>query len=292
MQIDKSIHALKIPFQITEPSGRKIERFVYVYLIYGKNICLIDSGVASGDEAIFDYLKKTGRSPEEISLLILTHSHPDHIGAAQAIKEASGCEVACHAAERSWIEDVSLQFKERPVPGFNSLVGGSVKVDRILKDRDIMDLDGTAAWVLHTPGHSKGSISILLPDSRSLFSGDAIPIQGDLPIYEDAIESVRSIEKLKAISGINCLFAAWDDPQKDGMAYQRMDNGLEYLERIHKAVIDVSSSHPAIGSMELCRLVLKEVGISEMAANPLVAKSFESNLKLRDSQNLLKASAD
>jgi len=288
LQITKNIHALKIPFHLIEPSGRRIDRFVYVYIIYGKKICLIDSGVASGDKVIFDYLRKTGRSPEEISLLILTHSHPDHIGGAYAIKAASGCEIASHAAERSWIEDVNLQFKERPVPGFESLVGGSVKVDRILQDGDAIDLDDEmSVKVLHTPGHSRGSIALLLSDAEALFSGDAIPISGDLPIYEDAIESVRSIKKLRAFAGIKHLLAAWDDPQKDSMVYQRMDNGLQYLQRIHDAVINVSCSHPTIDSMELCRLVLKEMGIPEMAANPLVAKSFESNLRLRDQQDLL-----
>lgn len=289
MQINENIHALKIPFHLIDPTGRRIDRFVYVYLIYGKKICLIDSGVASSDKFIFDYLRKTGRSPEEISLLILTHSHPDHIGAAASIKAASGCEVVCHEAERSWIEDVNLQFKERPVPGFNSLVGGSIKVDRVLQDGDNIELDASvSAKVIHTPGHSKGSISVLLPGARALFSGDAIPIQGDMPIYEDPIESVISIKKLKAIPDINHLLAAWDDPQKGSIARKRMDDGLQHLQRIHEAVININRSHPAADPMELCRLVLKELGLPEMAANPLIAKSFESNLKLKDRLDLLK----
>ncbi|MFB3766218.1 MAG: MBL fold metallo-hydrolase [Methanotrichaceae archaeon] len=293
MQITKNIHALKIPFHLIDPSGRRIDRFVYIYLIYGKNVYLIDSGVSSGEKVIFDYLRRTGRSPEEISLLILTHSHPDHIGAAHAIKAASGCEVASHAAERSWIEDVDLQLKERPVPDFKSLVGGSVKVDHILQDGETIDLDDEiSAKVLHTPGHSKGSISIFLPDLGALFSGDAIPIPGDLPIYEDAVESMRSIKKLRASEGINHLFAAWDDPQKYEMVYRRMDSGLEYLERIHEAVINVHSSHPTAEPMELCRFVLRELGIPEMAANPLIAKSFESNLKVIDHLDLLGISTE
>ena len=46
MQMTDHVHALKIPFQITDPSGQKIPRFVYAFLIYGESICLIDSGVA------------------------------------------------------------------------------------------------------------------------------------------------------------------------------------------------------------------------------------------------------
>lgn len=181
MQITDRIHALKIPFQITDPSGQKVPRFVYVYLIYGKRICLIDSGVASSEKIILDYLQETGRRPEEISQLILTHSHPDHMGAARAIKSISGCTVAAHAAEKSWIEDVDLQERERPVPGFKSLVAGSVHVDQTLQDGDLLDLDGVSMQVLQTPGHSSGSICLWLPEVGALFSADAVPVPGSMP---------------------------------------------------------------------------------------------------------------
>ncbi len=85
------------------------------------------------------------------------HAHPDHIGAAAAIKSISGCTVAAHAAERQWIEDVKLQAGERPVPGFFLLVGGSVPVDQILQEGDVLHLEGGLGLeVLHTPGHSPG----------------------------------------------------------------------------------------------------------------------------------------
>ena len=96
MKVSEHIHAIKIPFQIQISQGKIVERFVYVYLIYGEEICLIDSGVTSSEQIIFDYIRQTGRNPNEISLIILTHSHPDHIGSALAIKKASGCLVAAH----------------------------------------------------------------------------------------------------------------------------------------------------------------------------------------------------
>jgi metal-dependent hydrolase (beta-lactamase superfamily II) len=111
-----------------------------LYLIYGKKIYLIDTGVATSEKIIFDYIRKTGRNPEDISLIILTHSHPDHIGAAHEIKRATGSTIAAHHGERSWIEDVELQHRERPVPCFHSLVGGSVMIDRILENGDIQHI--------------------------------------------------------------------------------------------------------------------------------------------------------
>ena len=289
MQISDKIHALKVPFQITDRSGPKISRFVYVYLIYGENISIIDSGVASSEQFIFDYIRNTGRQPEEISLLILTHSHPDHIGAAQAIKKASGCAVAAPAAEKAWIEDVDLQSRERPVPGFHSLVGGSVKLDRVLEEGDILDLgDSLNLEVIHTPGHSIGSISLWLAEEGVLFSGDAIPLPGEMPIYDDPQASVKSIKRLKAIDGIKVLLAAWDQPRKGEQTYRIMDESLGYLQRIHEAVIKISNEPPGLDLMEMTKRVLKELGLPETMANPMIARSFQANLKLRNHQNLLK----
>ena len=288
MQISDKIHALKVPFQITDKSGLKVPRFVYVYLIYGEKICLIDSGVASSEQFIFDYIRKTGRQPEEISLLVLTHSHPDHVGAALAIKKASGCAVAAHAAEKAWIEDVALQSRERPVPGFHSLVGGSVKVDRVLEEGDILDLGKSLNLeVIHTPGHSIGSISLWLSEEGMLFSGDAIPLPGEMPIYDDPMASVKSIKRLKAIVGIKVLLAAWDQPRKGEEAYRIMEESLGYLQRIHEAVIKIAGKQPTLDSMELTKMVLKERRLPETMSNPMIARSFQANLKVRNHQNLL-----
>lgn len=281
MQITEHVHALKISFHVATPQG-KIPRFVYVYLIYGEQICLIDSGVASCEQIIFDYLKETGRSPKDISLLILTHSHPDHIGAAQAVKKASGCKVAAHAAEKAWIEDVDLQARERPVPGFHFLVGGSVKVDCILKDGDILELGGGLRLrVIHTPGHSRGSISLWLPEEKALFSADAVPLAGDMPIYEDILESVLSIKRMKALEGIELLLASWDDPRMGESAYQVLEEGLKYLQLIHEAVLKVGGDSCGLDSMELCRRILRELGMPETIANPLIARSFQASMAVK-----------
>jgi len=288
MQVTKHIHAIKIPFQIPIAPGKTVDRFVYTYLIYGKKICLIDSGVASSKQVIFDYIIETGRKIDEVSMIILTHSHPDHIGAARAIQKETGCSVAAHAGEKSWIEDVELQSRERPVPNFHSLVDGSVGVDRILEEGDIIDLeDGLSLEVFHTPGHSTGSISLLFREDKSLFTGDTVPLAGDLPIYDDVLASVNSIKKLKLIDGIDFLLASWDDPQAGQLAYQRMDEALRYLQRIHEAVASVAGEGQ-LEPAEFCSAVLEELGIPAMAANPLVVRSFAANLKIIDRPDLLR----
>lgn len=279
MKITEHIHALKIPFQVKTDSGI-LERFVYSYLIFGDEICLIDSGVSSSEKVIFDYLEKSGHAPEDLSLLILTHSHPDHIGSAQSIQRISGCEIAAHEGEKSWIEDVDLQFKERPVPNFFFLVEGSVQVDHVLEDMDVVELGSEINLkVIHTPGHSKGSISIHIPSERVLITGDAVPIQGDLPIYDDFNGSIHSIEMLMGVEDVELLLASWDEPQKDENVHQRMVEALDYLQNIQEIVEKIAPANSSSEPMEFCRIVLKELGLPEHASNPIVSRSFQANLK-------------
>jgi len=56
MQVTKQIHAIMIPFQIPVAPGKTLDRFVYSYLIYDTEICLIDSGIKSSERVIVDYI--------------------------------------------------------------------------------------------------------------------------------------------------------------------------------------------------------------------------------------------
>lgn len=288
MQVTEHIHAIKIPFKLLVSPDRTVDRFVYAYLIFGKQICLIDCGVSSSEDMIFDYVRKAGRDPQEISMLVLTHSHPDHIGASRAVKRESGCRVAAHIDAQPWIEDVELQSRERPIGNFHSLVGGSVSVDLVLRDGDNLDLGGGLKLeVIHTPGHSRGSISPLLREDGALFSGDAVPMAGSLPIYEDVLSSIRSIRKLQGVKGLKVLFASWDDPHHGDRVYELMDGALRYFQRIHEVVRKAAGDSPSLDSRELCARVLIDLGLPEIAATPMVIKSIEAHVREVECQDLL-----
>jgi len=289
MQIVPFIHALRHPFSIPVAPGITLDRFVYSYLVYGETITLIDTGVAGCEKQIFDYILSTGREAADISEIVLTHSHPDHIGAAWAIQEATGCHIAAHVAEREWIEHVERQKCERPVPGFDTLVSGSVQVDRVLRDGETTEPDPIHGWeleVIHTPGHSPGSISIFMHGNGALFSGDAIPVAGDLPVYDDALASMQSLERLRGIPGIRVLLPAWDDPRLDKDAYRQMDRAEEYLQTIHDTVRACAGTVPA-DPMELTRMTASALGLPSQAVTPLLARTFAANLRVRDRKSLL-----
>lgn len=111
-----------------------------------------------------------------------------------------------------------------------------------------------------------------------MFSGDAITLAGEMPIYDDIKSSMASIQRLKAIEGINLLLSAWDEPRQGEDAYRIMDQGLDYLQRIHRSVIRAAERKGSDNQMEICSEAVRELGLPEMMANPLVCRSFLSSL--------------
>ncbi len=284
MKVTERIHALKLPFKIPVSPEKTIERTVYAFLYFGKTITLIDSGVSGAEDSIVRCIRKNRREPEEISTLILSHSHPDHIGGAKKIKKKTGCRILAHSAERSWIEDTEKQAEERPVPGFSMLVDGPVQVDGMLDDGDSFDLgNGAECKVYHTPGHSAGSLSLVFPNDKVLFTGDALPLPNDLPIYDDIAICMQSIRKLsKLAADAEVLLSSWEAPvlgQKN--IQQRVNAGVNYLEHIHGKVLQASSKNQD-HVMELCREVVNSLDLPPFAANPLVAKALTSSLAAAD----------
>jgi glyoxylase-like metal-dependent hydrolase (beta-lactamase superfamily II) len=279
MQISEHVHALRIPFKVPLSPALSLDRFVYCYIISGENVCMIDTGVARSEDMIFDLLGGLGHDPREIRTIVQTHSHPDHIGSTKAIKGASNCDVAIHNEERRWLEDIETQFAERPVPGFHDLVGGSVPVDRALNDGERIELgDGLTLEVIHTPGHSSGSISLFLREEGVLITGDAVPLAGEMPVYEDAKASMRSVKRLLGMDGVKVLLGSWDAPRHGNEVRRILGDAQGYLEEIDRTVKEIAARDQDISSAILCRKVLDEMGMHQVPTLPLVARSFQSNL--------------
>jgi len=288
MHITPHVHALRFPFSVPVAPGISIDRYASVFLICAETLTLVDTGVAGCEKPVFEYIAAIGRDPAEISLIVQTHAHPDHIGATHAIQAETGCEVAVHAAEREWIENVAVQNRERPVPGFDLLVGGSAQAGRVLADGDVISLGREHSLdliVFHTPGHSPGSVSLLLQSDGVLFAGDAVPVPGDLPVYDDAAASVRSAQRLSRIDGITTLLSSWDEPRQGILAYKAINDGLFFIRQVHGAVI-AAAGDGTPDLMDLCRNVAGILGLPPAAATPLLARTFAAHLRARGSAEL------
>jgi hypothetical protein len=140
--------------------------------------------------------------------------------------------------------------------------------------------------VFHTPGHSKGSISLFLQREGVLFSGDAVPVTGDLPVYDDAAASVHSVKIIRALNDIRFLLSLWDEPQRGDAAFLQIDRALEYLQKIHEVIVDFAvegSPDP----FEITKKAAAILGLPPQAVTPLLARTFAANLLLKDKKNLV-----
>jgi glyoxylase-like metal-dependent hydrolase (beta-lactamase superfamily II) len=288
MKVTDHIHALKTHFQLVFSPERIVDRSVYVYIVFGDRIHLIDCGVKGAQQQIFDYVEANGRSRDEIETLVISHSHPDHIGAAVSVKEITGCKIAYHEAERDWIENTEKQYKERPLPGFHDLVEGPVAPDIVLKDGEMLKLEnGLELKVYHTPGHSRGSVSLFLEKEGSLVTADALPLPGDLPLYEDIADSIASIKMMQSLAGIKTVFSSWEDPIQDPATIKhRMNESLQLFYKIHQAVC--TQAEPGLSEIDLCKKVVTALSLPPVAVNPIMAKAFASSVKHCGNDNFIK----
>ncbi|MGF0019818.1 MBL fold metallo-hydrolase [Sporofaciens sp. SGI.106] len=269
----KRIHQLKIDFHVTP----EIKRYVYVYIIEGEFCYLIDSGVDGAEEIIANFLKSIGRKLTDVKCIFLTHAHPDHIGSAAKIREMTGCKIYASAGESRWIRDIDLQFAERPIPNFYTLVNESVTVDEILKDGDCIKLeDGLTIEAVGTPGHSCDELSYLLPEESCIFTGDAIPVRGDIPIWIQRDDNRKSLEKLKEIKGADIFYPAWDETYDREQAMDKIEDAMMLMDEIQQNVDRCKGIAESLDEMVV--QVCNEMKTPHFLKNPLFRRTIESFL--------------
>ena len=146
------------------------------YLVEGDTLALVDTGLPWHARKILDYVRSIGRKPEELSLILITHSHPDHTSGALAIKRRTGAEIVAHAGDTKTHPDqeVSLSYMgvftslKLPLPFLQRTL-----VDSLVTDGQVIPSFG-GIRVLHTPGHTGGSVCYLLESKNLLFAGDTL----------------------------------------------------------------------------------------------------------------------
>jgi glyoxylase-like metal-dependent hydrolase (beta-lactamase superfamily II) len=169
--------------------------------VYLAEDVLIDAGRRWDKRRIFAELE--GR---EISMLALTHVHPDHQGCAKAVCEARGVPLACHE------DDVDAMEGRRPVAATGKIVakifarmweGPPHEVDRVLREGD----EVAGFRVVHAPGHAPGQVIFFRDSDRVAICGDVIRnityvtlrarlAEPPADLTPDPAENRRSIRKL------------------------------------------------------------------------------------------------
>ncbi len=281
MKLTDRIHLLRIDFEINMSPTQKIQRFVNVILIFDESITLIDTGVKGSEKVIFDYITKQGRRIKDISTVILSHAHPDHIGSAAKIKEITNCEIIAHRDEKEWMENIELQNNLRPAPGFFKLVDQPVVLEKLIEeDSHILKLQpGLTLEILKSPGHSKGSLNIFFIEDKILFTADSVPLKNDIPNYDNYRDLIHSLQKIKNNSQYDILLTSWTPPLMNKKDIEQIINeGEMYLKKIDSIVKKYYRTGKK-DTMNKCKQVIEELGLPAFFINPIVNKAFKSHIR-------------
>ena len=254
-----AVHTLTLPNPYFEGHNQ-------VYVIESDPLTLIDTGVA--DQATFDALQgaftTNGLRLEHVGRILLTHKHIDHIGNAWAVHRRSAAEISIHHSEVPSVTDVDPDgtryraFVRQRLEGWNvpaSVIAESETTQaprwRIesapatgLEDNQIIDVGGTPLRVIHTPGHTRGSICLAYGDL--LFTGDHILQHitpniggGDLRHRGLLSEYLRSLARIRGLApDVARVMPGHGEPfgDLDGRCQKLLAHHQRRLDRVRTAL--------------------------------------------------------
>jgi glyoxylase-like metal-dependent hydrolase (beta-lactamase superfamily II) len=191
-----------------------------VYLLVGETLTLVDAGMPGSEAAILGYIEGLGRGAGDLSRVVITHYHVDHVGSLAAIRERTGAQVLAHPGDAPFISG-----EQSPPPAQSAVMrflfrllapvmppAEPAPVDGTVGDGDRLDTFGPLsagllgeATVVHVPGHTPGSIALHFPAERLLICGDVIdhrrgrlgpPPKAFTADMEQAMASLRRLAEL------------------------------------------------------------------------------------------------
>jgi glyoxylase-like metal-dependent hydrolase (beta-lactamase superfamily II) len=195
MKLDSELYAY--PWMSTQ------ENNCNSYLVGGAVPVLIDPGHQHLVKHLITQMEKDKNRPEDFRLIIATHVHPDHFEASQTFARA-GVFMTMHPDEEKFMREEGKEFYR----GFGMEMP-DIRVDFFLKEGELR-LGSKTFQVLHTPGHSPGSISLYWPEKKALFTGDAVFYMGvgrtDFPggdgnLLKESIEKLARLDVELLLSG-------------------------------------------------------------------------------------------
>jgi len=182
-----------------------------VFLLVDDNLTLVDTGFKGRAGRIIKAVKRLGYSPSDIANIIITHHHADHVGNLAELKKVTRARVMAHPADAPYVNGRLPQ----PEPTRPKWLGKTlsllhwlwtttpVAVDILVNDNDELQILG-GIKVLHTPGHTPGSISLFLQKERLVIAGDVLVHRFRLKLPSkaftiDIAQEIYSINRLVSL---------------------------------------------------------------------------------------------
>ncbi len=207
------ITQIKVPFPIEYGRGRGTN----AYLVEGELKILVDSGLDSEENRRFIRKTLEGEGAWDLDIILLTHGHLDHFSLGTYLQRETGATLMVHEADSEMLADYSSHFSrwfeeiyEHAVEGgFDPGILGEARLKLIsaasILSRSAsyetfteMSLAGGAVSAIHLPGHTDGSVGVVVGDS--VFCGD-VAIEGSTAV-RDLKDEFNSLEKLKVFNKV------------------------------------------------------------------------------------------
>ena len=149
---------------------------VYAFLIAEPQLTLIDAGLIGSGKRVQRYVEGIGRSLEDLSRIICTHAHPDHIGGVRELAGEREVEVLMHPLDLAGLsvtlrDAVANRNRGQLIAYFTRHPGEATPIE----DGQILPTLG-GLQVVHVPGHTPGSVCLYAAAHRLLFVGDALQV--------------------------------------------------------------------------------------------------------------------
>jgi glyoxylase-like metal-dependent hydrolase (beta-lactamase superfamily II) len=200
----------------------------------GDNAVLVDAGSRGSRGPISSGLDALGIALERVGLVVLTHYHPDHSGGLSRLVLATPAKVATHRLEAGIVSGEEpppspyrsglIATLTRPVIG--PLYGAPVDVDYTLEDGDRLPFD-LEVRVVHTPGHTSGSICLYVPSKKLVIVGDALQYRRRRlgppasSVTQDIDQAMESLKKLLPLDIETICFSHFPPLRLDAQASLR-----------------------------------------------------------------------
>ncbi len=248
-------------------------------LFRGDRVALVDTGlVGTPADAVLPHLRASGLTPNDLSLIIITHAHADHFGGNEELWLASGkkARFAAHRLDRPWIEDPPAQTRQAyghymdlglmsagDMANNIQFSGNGVVVDEVLAGGEVFDLGvGLELEIVFAPGHSAGNICVLDRKSKVLAQGETVAGVGQfdaagklltVPYYEDVavyLHSLATVARLDFETMVPSHLPVMDRRQAARFLEDSLDFALQFEQEVQQRV---QAGGEGVTSLDLLR---------------------------------------
>jgi glyoxylase-like metal-dependent hydrolase (beta-lactamase superfamily II) len=195
---------------------------VLAHLVDEEPPTLIDTGYAGSSGRIEQALERHGRSLTDLARVICTHGHPDHAGSARELA-ALGIEVLIHPADAEGMRTRWRAALRHPSRGrIFAAMTPELEAFTPIRDGDLLPVLG-GLEVIHTPGHTPGSVCLFGARDRVLFTGDVLQrrfgrVSFASALYSDDYRTAkRALQRLASLDVDTIVFSHYP-PLTDGAA--------------------------------------------------------------------------